>query len=250
MTMAGEDEWDFYPCRIDDYEASIVLNLRYDGLEPPAAATTLYRVRVPMREPDEHGMGTAAEAAAMNDFEEEVARRAADIDLLYVGRIRSRADWELVFYGAPDRPIQTVRDVFVERRTYLDVRPDPHWGYYRDFLLPDDERRRWMHDRRLVDVLAHHGDSLTKPRRVDHLAQFATADARDRFVEAAMRAGFALQRAAEVKHKPLRFGAQLFRLDAVELDRIHDVVMELVELAADEGGEYEGWESPVEPASQ
>ena len=136
--MSMEDDWDFYPCRIDDYAASIVLNLRYAAeAPPPAEATTLYRVRLPMREPDEHGMGTAAEAAAMNTFEDEVESRASEAGLIYVGRIRSRADWELVFYGAPDRAIQTVRDVFVDRRTYLDVRPDPDWGYYRDFLLPD-----------------------------------------------------------------------------------------------------------------
>ena len=162
--MSMEDDWDFYPCRIDDYAASIVLNLRYAAEAPPAEATTLYRVRLPMREPDEHGMGTAAEAAAMNTFEDEVESRASEAGLIYVGRIRSRADWELVFYGAPDRAIQTVRDVFVDRRTYLDVRPDPDWGYYRDFLLPDAEREQWMHDRRLTEVLAREGDSLTTPR--------------------------------------------------------------------------------------
>jgi hypothetical protein len=244
--MEDEDDWEFYPCRIDDYAASIVLDLRYDGQPPPAAATMLYRVRLPMREPDEHGMGTAGEAAAMNAFEAEVAKRATESELLYVGRIRTRADWELIFYGPPNAPIQAVRDVFVDRRTYLDVRPDADWGYYRDFLLPDDERRRWMQDRRLTEVLAREGDSLTTPRRVDHWAHFATAEARDRFVHAATQAGFQLQRAAEVQGKQLAFGAQLYRVDAVELDHIHDVVMELVELAAHEGGSYEGWESLVE----
>jgi hypothetical protein len=249
--MADADEWDFYPCRIDDYAASIVLNLRYDGSEPPPGATTLYRVRLPMREPGDHGVGTAAEAAAMNMFEELVAQRASDGELIYVGRIRSRADWELVFYGPADRSaaLQAVRDVFVDRLTYLDVRTDPDWGYYRELLLPDAERRRWMHDRRLVDVLAREGDSLAMPRRVDHWAHFADAAARDRFVTAAVQAGFTLQRAAEVKDKPLPFGAQVYRVDAVELEHIHDVVIQLVELAAADGGEYDGWETAVTLAS-
>jgi hypothetical protein len=248
--MASDDDWDFYPCRIDEYPASIFVNLRYDGQQPPADATTLYRVRLPMREPDDHGMGTPAEATAMNTFEEEVARRASEAGLIYVGRIRTRADWELVCYGAPDRSaaIQAIREVFVGRRTDLDVRPDPDWGYYREILLPDAERRRWMHDRRLTEVLAQEGDSLTTPRRVDHWAHFPTADARDRFVEAATRAGFQLQRAAELKAKQLPFGAQVYRVDAVELEHIHDVVMQLVELAAHDGGEYGGWESLVERA--
>jgi regulator of RNase E activity RraB len=225
-----------------------VLNLRYDGHEPPATATTLYRVRLPMREPDEHGMGTAAEAAYMNAFEDEVARRAGEAELIYVGRIRSRADWELVFYGAPDRnaAVQAIREEFVDRRTYVDVRPDADWGYYREFLLPDAERRRWMHDRRLVEVLTNEGDALTTPRRVDHRASFTTAEARDRFVVAATQAGFELQRAAKVQGKERPFGAQVYRVDAVDLEHIHDVVMQLVEIAEREGGDYDGWETAVE----
>jgi hypothetical protein len=247
--MAADDDWDFYPCRIDDIPASIFLNLRYEHEPQPTTATTLYRLRLPMREPDEHGMGSAGEAAAMNAFDDELARRAEAGDLRFVARIRHRANWELVYYGPPDRSaaLQAVREVFGERRTYIDVRPDPDWGFYREFLLPDAERKRWMHDRRLTDVLRQHGDALATPRRVDHWAHFATAGARDRFVTAAQQAGFALQRAAELKDGR-GFGAQIHRVDPVELEHIHDVVMEVVELATTEGGTYDSWDTAVEPA--
>ncbi len=248
MTKLDDDEWDFYPCRIDEHEAAILLNLRHDRHPPPTAATTLYRVRIPMREPDDHGMGTPAEVAAMNELEasviEQVERGGG---LWYVARIRTRADWELVFYGAPEHPaaLQSIRDVFVDRRTYLDARADPAWGYYREFLLPDDERRRWMQNRRLTDLLAESGDreSALTPRRVDHWAHFGAADARDQFVRAALASGFELQRAAEVAGKRLPFGAQVHREDAVDLEHIHDVVMQLVAIAAGLGGEYEGWDT-------
>ena len=245
--MAAEDQWDFYPCRIDGIEASILLNFRYE-LELPASATTLYRIRLPMREPEDHGMGSAGEAAAMNALEDQLVERSEAGELLYVARIRSRAEWELVFYGAPGCTValQSVRDVFGERRTYVDVRPDPTWGFYREFLLPDDERRQWMHDRRLVQVLADEGDVLAKPRRVDHWAHFPTAEGRDRWVQAVQQAGFELQRAAKVENAELPFGAQVYRSDSVELTHVHDVVMELVELAEQEGGDYDGWETSVE----
>ncbi len=246
--VTAEDAWDFYPCRIDEQAASIVLNLRYEHDAPPATATTLYRVRLPMQDPDDHGMGTAAEAAAMNAFEDEIVKRAADANLIYVGRIRNRATWELVFYGAPEQKaaIQSIRDIFVDRRTYVDVRPDPSWGFYREFLLPDDERKQWMHDRRLVQVLQEEGDTLTTPRRVDHWAYFPTAAARDRFVAVTVEAGFELERAAQVDTDDLPYGAQIYRADPVELEHIHDVVMDLIEFAAAEGGDYDGWETSVE----
>ena len=192
-------------------------------------------------------MGSPGEAAAMNAHEELLVERADAGGLIYVARIRTRAEWELVFYGPADRgdAVQAVREVFGDRRTYLDVRPDPTWGFYREFLLPDAERRQWMADRRLVQVLADKDDVLAKPRRVDHWVELATAEARERFVEAARRAGFELQRAAEIEgDRP--FAAQVFRTDPVELAHIHDVVMELVELVEREGGDYDGWETSVE----
>ena len=72
----GDDDWDFYPCLVDDRPASIFLNLRYDDERPPEDTTTLYRIRLPMAEPEDHGMGSAAEALAMNALEDEMVQRA------------------------------------------------------------------------------------------------------------------------------------------------------------------------------
>jgi hypothetical protein len=248
MTDDPQGEWDFYPCRIDGTEASIFLDLRFARETPPPALSTLYRLRVQMLDPDEHGMGTPGEAAAFNEIEDAMAARAAEAGLCYVARIRSDSLWELAFYGAPEGKdaLQEMRALFPNRRTYVDIRPDLDWGYYREFLLPDAERRQWMQDRKLTDTLAERGDSLANPRRVDHWAHFATADARDAFVRDALKAGFTLQRAATVADHELPFGAQLFRTDAVGLDHIHDVVMQLFELAENHGGDYEGWECAEE----
>ncbi len=241
---AGDGDWDFYPCQIDDEPASIFLDLRFEHATPPPELNTLFRVRVQMLDPDEHGMGTAGEADAFNTLEDAMTARASEACLCYVGRIRSIGVWELAYYGAPERKdaLQSMRELFTDRRTYLDIRPDPDWGFYREFLLPDAERRQWMQDRRVTDLLGERGDPLETPRRVDHWAHFSTADARDAYVADAKQAGFALERAATVERAELQFGAQLFRSDAVELEHIHEVVMQLFELAATHGGEYEGWE--------
>jgi uncharacterized protein (TIGR01619 family) len=248
MTSDAEPAWDFYPCDVDGAPASFFVDFRFEtGMWPPTA-DTLYRVRVQMLEPDEHGMGNAAESEAFNAIEDVLTERAAAAPLFYVARLRSGGEWELAFYGDAERKdaLQAIRELFGERRTYADVRPDPDWGYYRDFLLPDDERRQWMDDRRLTDVLRDHGDALVIPRRVDHWAHFETADARDRFIAAARDAGFSLERAAHLEREELPYGAQVYREDPVELEHIHAVVMELFDLATAEAGDYDGWECAVE----
>lgn len=240
------DRWDFYPCDIDDVPASILLNFKFVDDAPPVIATTLYRMRIQMLEPGDHGMGTAAEHDAMSALEEQLEARVGEAQLWYVARIRSGGIWELVFYGPPERnaALQGMRETIRDRRTYLDVRPDPDWGYYREFLLPDDERSQWMADRQLVDLLSDRGDALTTARPVEHLLYFETTKLRDRFAVAAVRHGFTVSETHEADgERP--FAVLVTREDAVELGHIHDVVMQLVELAAPHGGEYDGWETPL-----
>ena len=42
------DEWDFYPCRVDDAPASIFLNLWFEKKAPVTSADTLYWLRIQM----------------------------------------------------------------------------------------------------------------------------------------------------------------------------------------------------------
>jgi hypothetical protein len=240
---ATEDAWEFYPCQIDDLPASIVLNLRFEG-ETPAHATTLYRMRVQMLVPDEHGMGDASESNAINLLEPQLEERGATAGLTYVARIRSHGLWELVWYGPAEQSavLQSMRELITDRRTYLDVRADPGWGFYREFLLPDQERRLWIEDRKLVDLLAEKGDGLTTPRPVRHWLDFTSSTGREAFIAAVRELGFSDEGGGDEEHP---FAAQIAREDPVELGHIHDVVMELVELADQHGGDYDGWETPV-----
>lgn len=243
------DEFDFYPCLVDDAPASIYVNLRHEH-EALDGADTRYTLAIRMREPDTHGIGTAGEAAALNLVEEAAIARARELGITYVGRVRTRGIWETVLYGPAGHVtvLETlVRERAGDRRIEVRSAADPTWSYYRDLLLPDDERRQWMDDRRLVQILREQGDVLVTPRRVDHWAYFASATDRDAFVAAATAAGFALEEAsheADAGEQP--YGAWVHRTDPIELDHIHDVVMTLVDAARAHRGRYDGWESGIE----
>jgi len=110
--------------------------------------------------------------------------------------------------------------------------------------MPNAERRVWMQDRRLLDVLDENGDVHSTPRRVDHWAHFATAASRQAFVHDVSREGFGLESAPDAADGR-GFQAQVFRTDTVDLDHIHEVVMKLLEIAETHGGYYDGWETAV-----
>jgi hypothetical protein len=242
------DAFDFYPCLVDDAPASIYVNLRYE--HDQLAFDTRYTVAIRMREPDTHGIGTNDETGALNLVEEAAIATARELGVTFVGRIRTRGIWEIVLYGPPghvDALHAVAHERVGDRRIEVRSAADPTWIYYRELLLPDAERRQWMDDRRLVQVLREQGDVLVTPRRVDHWASFATAAARDAFIAAVTGNGFALAEAFHDTDDTERpFGAWIHRIDSIELDHIHDVVMTLVDAALANAGTYDGWETSIE----
>ncbi len=238
--MDAEDAYEFYPCLVDGAPASIYVNLRFES-EPDPKLDTRYTVAIHMRERGEHGIGTADEAAAINLVEEAVITGVAADAIAYVGRLRTRGIWETVLYG-PAGHADALRGIATDRagdRT-IEVRSehDVSWSYYRDLLLPDAERRQWMDDRRMVEILSEQGDRLTTPRRVDHQLAFPTVAASEAFVSAATALGFALDRTEELT-------VRVHRLDPIELEHIHEVVMALADAATAHGGRYERWEAGI-----
>jgi hypothetical protein len=245
MDSESEDAFEFYPCEIDGSPASIYVNLRFEGATPPVELDTRYSVEIAMAARGPHGIGTAEEGDALNACEETVIASAVHAGLVYVGRTRSRGEWEIVFYGPAGRtePLQRAAACTKPRATHVRDDYDPAWRYYKELLLPDAERKRWMDDRRLVELLVEQGDHPARPRRVDHRASFSTEAARDAFVEAATREGFTCEPSPQLRESNVarRFPAQVFRTDPVELEHIHEVTMSLVDAAVKHGGVYDGW---------
>jgi regulator of RNase E activity RraB len=241
------DAFEFYPCLIDGAPASIYLNMRFEDARIEGADTR-YQIGIQMRDAGPHGAGTAEEADLLNAFEEEAIEQLAARGLVYAGRVRSQGMWEITFYG-PAGHDDDVRGVTTEvnnREVAVHVYRDAEWQYYVELLLPDAERRQWIEDRRLAQVLREQGDNPATPRRVDHWAYFASTETRDAFVTDVVAKGFALEEALRASEGERPFGAQVYRTDITELDHIHDVVMTLVDAAEAHGGDYDGWETSIE----
>lgn len=243
------DAWDFYPCRVDDATAFIFLNLWYCENGPVADARVLYWCDVVMADPADHGLGSPEEAKALYEAEEAFSPAVAELGLYYVGRLRNHGRWTMALFGPPglEAAFSALSTrTFAPRKVSFGSKSDPEWSYFFDFLRPDGERRQWMFDRSVVDALEKNGDSLTKPRRVDHWLYFESARDRQAFLEMALEMGFEVEDLHAEGEPPRRFAAQVHRVDCVRLEEIHDVVMTLVRAAAENRGDYDGWETSVE----
>ncbi|HEY8079215.1 MAG TPA: DUF695 domain-containing protein [Labilithrix sp.] len=234
-----EGDWEFYPCRVNDAPASILLDLTFRDAKP-SGADTLYFAGLQILEPGDHGMGTGADIERLYAAEDAICDAASGAGLTYVGRLRNGGDWQLTFYGPAGRE-KALEDVVVRFRGARGYRTgskaDAAWSYYDEFLMPDAERWQWIMNRRVVEQLASHGDDHATPRPIDHYVYFDAAADRDAFAAAATAKGFRVEPTPEGE----RFGAHLVRTDRVQLGHIHEVVMELRELGEAHGGDYDGW---------
>jgi len=243
------DEWEFYPCLVDNEPASILLNMWYRENHEGLGLETLYFSRIDMLDPDEHGMGSKQEADALFEIEDLISNEVLAMGMLNVGRLRNDGGWQLTFYGPEGQEEQLAeacRLALGPRTFSTDSKTDSEWNYYNDFLYPDRERMHWIANRRQVETLVEHGDVIEAERPIDHFVYFLTPESRAQFVASLPSNGFpesqAQEHSGDVKDPYI---VQVIRTDTVELGHLHDVVMDLANLAEKYGGDYDGWGAPI-----
>lgn len=243
------DEWDFYPCQVDDGPASMFVNLGFVDALPPHALPVLHWMGLELQHPGVHGMGVAPDVDRLFDCEDAIVQALAALGLVFVARLRNHGEWQLNFYGPPldENQVQTTARRALGAQT-RDVRvgcqDDPEGECYSDFFYPPPERLQWIMDRRLVEKLMQHGDVLTAERPVDHFINFPGDTDVSAFCAAARELGFALPDELPPPLEGMR-SVPLQRVDSIALDAIHGTVMQLVALAAPYHGAHDGWGCPL-----
>lgn len=243
------EHWDSYPSYLDDAPASFLFNMGLGDHAPIESAPFLYLVRVNMVEPGDHGMGTPAEAQRFAWFEDQLSEAAAARGLFTAGRLRTQGRWEVAMYGAEGIDLAAVLDTFSPGDRDFEIAlgggEDPEWGFYWELLFPDRERFQWMMDRNVVMQLEDHGDDVEAPRLVDHAISFPDEKSLEAFVAASREIGCSESQRHKRDDEENPWMVELQKEDPVALGHIHGVVMELIELAEQHGGDYDGWGAPI-----
>jgi len=227
-----QDEWDFYPCRVDGEPASILINLRFVYEDPRDDNDHVHHALIRMQEPGSQGMGTQAEMERLTPLEDGVFDRAEKAGAQPVGRLRHQGLWQLSVYGPKALPLATwVRELGASEFE-VHSQADPDFNYLNDFLLPDAERQQWIMDRRVCDQLLQQGDEPTLPRPVDHVLSYEH-EAPAGLVEALKSLGFEVTDSGG--------SLECVKVHDVQLDTVHDIAMSLSELADEHDAVYDGW---------
>lgn len=255
-----EENWEIYPCLIEDEIAIVAVDLaRLEGA-PLATHPLRLEVRVPLRVPDEDGLAGEEEMTDLLGIESQLfADLAESSGALALGHVTTRG--ERVWYfqvakasGLDAAVAESLEDAegYVPSITAVD---DPEWELYRGLLVPEPLEFQSIQNRRMCSTLLEHGDDLQLPRVVTHWAFFPTEEERARFRGAVEGQGFAthddrLPEDEEGNPQPLEIEGELClcfeRKDSVDVAQVDELVLPLFELAEQCGGRYDGWETTVE----
>lgn len=231
-----ENEWDFYPCRVDGEPASILINLRYCYEDPAEANDHVHHALIKMSDPGPQGLGTRAEMERLTPLEDAVFDRAEQLGAQPVGRLRCHGVWQLSVYGPRDLPWAAWVSEMLGPDAEVQCHPDAEANYLNDFLLPDEERLQWIMDRRVCDQLRQHGDEASLPRPVDHFVEYENVPPAG-LVEALRALGFDVTDNGE--------GLECVKVHDVQLETVHEIAMQLSTLADGFDAAYSGWGAPV-----
>jgi uncharacterized protein (TIGR01619 family) len=247
FAMTGN--WKFYICNVNDKLASIFVDLGLRDEAPLLSKKWLLWVWVYMQNPRPDELSDSSEAPILSKIEDVLnANLASHCDGIRCGRITTQGRREFYFYAETRErfsdAVKTALADFAEYKFDMGEQEDPLWEQYLDVLYPSEEQLEQIKNGDVLGLLAEQGDVLSVPREVQHWLYFRSGQSRLSFSESAVSAGFKIVSEITLEGD-LPFEISVARTQSLERRSIDDTVIELLRLAQQFDGEYDGWETPV-----
>jgi uncharacterized protein (TIGR01619 family) len=244
-----KENWRSYFCNVNDSLASILVDLGLEGEAPIASKPWLLWTWVYFRSPRADGLWDSTEFPTLSKMEDsltsEVSRACGAV---LCGRITTEGRREFYFYGETregfNDAVATALRNFSEYSFDTGDQEDPLWDQYFNVLYPSPEDLERIKNRKVLDVLEAKGDVLTAAREIQHWMYFKSEMSRLQVKEAVANLGFRIVSESNDGGN-LSFGISVSKVQPVDEQSIDATVIELLHLAQQFEGEYDGWETPV-----
>ncbi len=246
------EDWTSYFSSSADEPVSTFVNLGLAREAPIAGLVYVASVRLRMVNPRPDGLSNGDEAEALWRIEDSLVSKVETSHPpgVFGGRTTSRGYREFFFFvPSPEElrsRIESAMRGFPNYSYEVDVREDRDWQAYFGSLLPNDEERKTIENRKVCEQLELKGDPLTRPREIDHWIYFPLSEQREEFQRRVGEMGFLVRALVEPSDRSEPYGIRIYRIDLPAYNEIDQVTLPLYRLARECGGEYDGWETLVE----
>ncbi len=243
-------EWVSYFCRVNNLPASIRLNLALANVAPIDGYGYRIWISVKLLNPDENGFTTREEYPDICRIEDDLLQTFGPKGDIFAGAVKSDGTFDMYIYSKnTDGYESAVLSVMARHADYkyaTDCREDAQWSDYFDFLYPAEYEFQTIMNQRVLMGLEQHGDNPEIEREVDHWIYFGTEKDRDNFIEKVEAAGYKVlskENLESGEENPWQLN--ISRQDNTLPGNVNEYVWELVNLAKDNNGSYDGWGCPI-----
>jgi hypothetical protein len=246
------DDWDFYFARVNGAVSSIFVDLGVRPDVPLEQRPWLLWVFVTLKAPTAEGLSSNEEAPALQSIGEALdANISPSCGAQMVGRITGAGRREFYFYGEEPGPLEdavrTAMNAFGDYEQECGSALQPDWDQYVDLLYPSDTNLQRMFNRRVLQSLAEQGDVHETPRQVDHWLEFTGEAARAACRDTLLAIDFKVEDEflAPEPGGDMPYTLVMSRVDSIDSHTINGITLELLRVASENEGRYQGWECPV-----
>ncbi|MES1220061.1 MAG: DUF695 domain-containing protein [Bacteroidota bacterium] len=245
-----EENWDAYMASYEKGPGSTLLNMSLKQIAPVKTLPFVIVTGVTFKDCTNEGMPTKAEFENLYKISDSIKNL---LDKNYTNTLAGTFTYQcqrLDYYFSSDTvKIRSSLKLVYENRFpgyeyYINIKSDPEWRFYLDFLYPNKESQEYMSNQKVISKLQQEGDQLIKARQVDHWLYFKTEKDREKFIEYAKEKGFKIENKRFPKDSKL-YQLQISRNDKVDIDSISSITLELRKKAESFNGDYDGWETFV-----
>ena len=148
------EDWDFYPCLVDEQAASVYLNLALKDQFTQLARYHVMYLHLEMQHPRLDGLSSDEEYDTLIEIEDHLdAELNGKLNALYVGRVTTNGTRDFFYYLADlDRIEEVVRIAMQQFPHYIyriGAKPDREGGVYLNYLYPNERELSVIAERRI-----------------------------------------------------------------------------------------------------
>lgn len=240
-----EQNWTAYLRETNGHPTSVLMDLGYGrGASDPARPLCI-DLGISLKTNYGNGFPEKAELQAIDSMDgAAIAALAAGIDALHVGTYMCKGERHWVFYapqGQHEAAIRSAAAAFTGYQPRYTAKPDAAWRVYNETLYPTyaEERKKW--DMRVVMALEQAGDRPDRPRQIDHLAYFASADAARGFAAWCGQNDFVVTNQTETPGHEHPYAVHFNHHGPATPEAVSERTVLADEMARRMGGQYDGW---------
>ena len=251
LSARSQDNWDVYLARYDEGPGSVTLDLNLIKTAPVKALPFVLITGVKFTACDKEGFPQGNEFENLYKIADDILKVVSSAtSIREAGTFTYQCQWLTYIYVKDTSNLRNLlmklyKENYGKYVPYLNLRPDPTWDAYLQFLYPNEDILEQMQNQKMLNKLLDAGDNLKKPRVVDHWIYFPTTASRDLYIKFAQQQKFKIVSKAKGKNPDMPYELRISRIDKVDAASINETTKYLKIKAVEYQGQYDGWETQV-----